>query len=202
MGEPGLPAHHRLTGGQPAQINGRPRTSGPVAVWERSAAGRAYGHSWRAVGGRVAAPSKARDAGHGIQCRGRAGGSWPGPRGRRPTEAKHARRGGPTARPFCKSFLLERDLAADGPCPQTPGGGALVLQVHGRAGASPADAWRRIVSGHRGRRSRSIARRRVAAEAWESRRARDVQRATTFDARGPLTLKTGCRICAPLIHTC
>ena len=33
-----------------------------------------------------------------------------GPRERRPTEAKHARRGGPTARPFCKSFLLERIL--------------------------------------------------------------------------------------------
>ena len=121
MGEPGLPAHHRLTGEQPAQINGRPRTSDPVAVWERSAAGRAYGHSC------VAAPSKARDAGHGIQCRGRAGGGGLG-RGRQAnrgeTRAKGLR-GGPTARPFCESILLETDLLADGPRPQTRGGRGL-----------------------------------------------------------------------------
>ena len=176
MGEPGLPAHHRLTGEQPAQINGRPRTSDPVAVWERSAAGRAYGHSWRAVGGRVAAPSKARDGGHGIQCRGRAGGSWSGPRGRRPTEAKHARRGGPTARPFCKSFLLERDLAADGPRPQTPGGGLFLAIAADVLAASPADAWR---------------------QRPESLVAHGTPRGPRLlTSRGPPTLKTGCRICA------
>lgn len=52
----------------------------------------------------------AHDARRGIRRRARAEGSWPGPRERRPTEAKHARRGGPTARPFCKSILLERIL--------------------------------------------------------------------------------------------
>lgn len=167
MGEPGLPAHHRLTGEQSAQINGRPRTSGPVAVWERSAAGRAHGHNWRAAGGRVEAPSMVHDAGHGIQCRGRAGGGGLG-RGRQANRGETRAKG-----------LRGR---ADGPPP-------LQINLVGNGSscrwASPADAWRRIVSGHRGRRSRSIARRRVAAEAWESRRARDVQRITTFDVPWP-----------------
>ncbi len=184
MGEPGLPAHRRLTGGQSAQINGRPRTSDPVAVWERSAAGRAYGHSWRAVGGRVAAPSKARDAGHGIQRRGRAAGGGLG-RGRQANRGEaraKGLRGGPTARPFCESILLETDLVADGPRPQTPGGGLFLAIAADVLAASPADAWRQ--------RPGSL----VAHGTSRGPRL--------LTSRGPLTLKTGCRICASLIHTC
>lgn len=80
----------------------------------------------------------AHDTGRGIRRRARAEGSWPGPRERRPTEAKHARRGGPTARPFCKSFLLETALAADGSRPQTPGGGLLLALAADVPAAFPA----------------------------------------------------------------
>ena len=162
MGESGLPADHRLTGGQSAQINGRPGRPIPLPHGKRSAAGRAHGHNWRAAGGRVEAPSMAHDAGRGIRRRARAEGSWPGPREKRPTEAKHARRGGPTTRPFCKSILLERillqmglarrRLAADcfwpsrptfpPPFPQTCGGRNGLISRVSALGAFPANVWR------------------------------------------------------------
>lgn len=106
----------------------------------------------------------AHDAGRGIRRRARAGGSWPGPRGRRPTEAKHARRGGPTARPFCKSFLLERALAADGSRPQTPGGGLFLALAADVPAAFPAGLWRKKRLDFKGFGTRSLSRRRVAAE--------------------------------------
>ena len=84
----------------------------------------------------------AHDARRGIRRRARAEGSWPGPRERRPTEAKHARRGGPTARPFCKSFLLEAAFAADGPRRQTPGGGLFLAIMADVPAAFPAGVWR------------------------------------------------------------
>ena len=110
---------------------------------------------------------------------------------------------GPTARPFCKSFLLERILLQTGlarrrlaadcfwpsrptfppPFPQARGGRVdNIGDRHCPYCAFPADVWRQ------------------RSETFIGHRA--FRRATTFDARGPWALKTGCRICAPLIHTC
>ncbi len=122
----------------------------------------------------------AHDARRGIRRRAGAEGSWPGPRERRPTEAKHARRGGPTARPFCKSFLLEAAFAADGPRRQTPGGGLFLALAADVPAAFPAGAWRQ------------------RSETFIGHRA--FRRATTFDARGPLALKTGSKQVAAYVR--
>lgn len=108
--------------------------------------------------------------------------AWPGPRERRPTEAKHTRRGGLTARPFCKSFLLETALAVDEPRPQRPDGEFFLAAAADVPAAFPADIWRQ--------RSGTP----VGHEA--SGRPR------LLTLHGPLTLKTDCRISASLIHTC
>lgn len=84
----------------------------------------------------------AHDARHGIPRRARAEGSWPGPRERRPTEAKHARRGGPDGPPLLQINLAGTDLAADGSRPQTPGGGLLLALAADVPAAFPAGVWR------------------------------------------------------------
>ena len=121
----------------------------------------------------------AHDAGRGIRRRARAEGSWPEPRGgqRRRSTREGA---GPTARPFCKSFLLETALAADGSGPQTPGGGLFLALAADVPAAFPAGAWRQ------------------RSETFIGHRA--FRRATTFDARGPLALKTGSKQVAAYVR--
>ena len=142
MGESGLPADHRLTGGRSAQINGRPGRPIPLPHGKNrpSAARMGIIGAWPAGVWRrrrwLTTPGAAFDAEREPRAHG-PGLARGGQRRRSTREGA-----GPTARPFCKSFLLETALAADGSGPQTPGGGLLLALAADVPAAFPAGVWR------------------------------------------------------------